>query len=211
MEQSFSQAYGQTYGQAGQTEMTANQSDFARQQETQATNRNKNMQGIQDWEQSRNPYYASLYNSQIKSGNAQAQQDYNDSLKRLQLQHIGRGTRGGSQELFNQSQLGGHYQQAAARNAQQAQNHVQGIRGRDQDRASMLRMEQYNEDPVMASYYDSLKRSNRYETGGYESDIANSMAIDRINQGASNEMSQIYGQAINQGMQGAQSYFGGGM
>lgn len=187
---------------------TGNQQAYHQQEYTADANRETNNASIQGWEQSRNPYYAAMYDQQTGASNQQAQQGYNDSLKKLQLQHLGRGTGGGSQELYNQSQLGAHYQQQAARGAQNAQNYVQGVRQNDKGRASQMRMDQYNQNPEMQSFYDSLRRADSISGQGHADYIQGRTAMDGINQHYQNNMSQVYGAAAQQGMAGAQGFAG---
>lgn len=190
---------------------SANQQDFYRNQYQDESNREQNNQSIQGWEQSRNPYYESLYKQQTGAVNQQAQQGYNDSLKKLQLQHLQRGTQGGSQSMYNQSQLGDHYNQVAAQGAQNTQNYVQGIRQNDKNRASQMRMDQYNSTPEMSDYYSSMMKSDAINADGYAAYTNGRIANMNNQQDYQNNMSQVYGAAINQGMSGAQSFAGMGV
>lgn len=164
---------------------------------------------INQWEQSRNPYYASLYQQKNQAAQASNQQAYADAAKRMQLQHAGRGTRGGSQEQYNTATLGAEKALRDSQAAQQNQNYVQGIRRNDQSQAQSLRMQQ-NNNPYTNALAQNMANSANIQGGGY----ANNAALEQLRmqdeQSYQNNMSQLYGQAIGTGIGAAANYYGGG-
>ena len=174
------------------------------QQYKQYTNREQNLAGINQWEQSRNPYYSSLYEGMNKAQEGGIEQSYSDSMKRLQLQHAGRGTMGGSQNVYNQGQLGAAKALQIGQARQQSQNYVQGLRQQDQGRAQQMRLAQYEGNPYADQYAQALAQSNQLQGGMYAPYAQGQIANAQANQQHQNNMSQLYGQQLGLVGQGAQ-------
>jgi hypothetical protein len=164
---------------------------------------------INQWEQSRNPYYASLYEAKNQAAQASNQQAYADAAKRMQLQHAGRGTRGGSQEQYNTATLGAEKALRDSQAAQQNQDYVQGIRRNDQSQAQSLRMQQ-NNNPYTNALAQNMANSANIQGGGYANNAALEQSRRQDEQSYQNSMSQLYGQAIGTGIGAAANYYGGG-
>jgi hypothetical protein len=175
---------------------TKDQYGLAQAQYASDQNRNKNLSNVSAWEQSRNPYYASLYQQMQGDQNKQSQQSYADSLKRMQLQSAARGTLGGSQSEYNKSLLNSQLAQQQAQNAQQAQNYVQGLRQNDQQQAQQLRQQAYAPDPYIQKYYESLLQQQGNQSQAYKNQAAMQMQALQDQQAYQNNMSQIYGGQI---------------
>jgi hypothetical protein len=194
----------------GNNPWTENEFKLAQAQRLSEKNREKNLQGVDQWANSRNDYYASLYNQMNQSGDAQAQQNFNDSLKKIQLQHAARGTLGGSQSEYNKAILNSQLQQQQAQIRQQSQNYVQGIRQGDQQQAQNMKAQQYQTDPYLQAYYQSLLQSQQNQAGAERglSDLYLQGLQNRQN--AQNAQSQIYGGQLGGAFGTAASYIGGG-
>jgi hypothetical protein len=164
---------------------------------------------INQWEQSRNPYYASLYQQKNQAAQASNQQAYADAAKRMQLQHAGRGTRGGSQEQYNTATLGAEKALRDSQAAQQNQDYVQGIRRNDQSQAQSLRMQQ-NSNPYTNALAQNMANSANIQGGGYANNAALEQSRRQDEQNYQNSMSQLYGQAIGTGVGAVANYYGGG-
>lgn len=189
---------------AHQTAKNDKNYQLLQQQYKQYTNREQNLAGINQWEQSRNPYYSSLYEGMNKAQEGGIEQSYSDSMKRLQLQHAGRGTMGGSQNVYNQGQLGAAKALQIGQARQQSQNYVQGLRQQDQGRAQQLRLAQYEGNPYADQYAQALAQSNQLQGGMYAPMAQSQISGIQANQQYQNNMSQIYGQALGNLGQGAQ-------
>lgn len=187
---------------------TKDQYGLAQAQYTSDQNRDKNLASISQWEQSRNPYYASLYQQMQGDQNKQAQQQYTDSLKQMQLQHAARGTLGGSQAQYNQSQLNTELAKAQAGNAQNAQNYVQGIRQGDQANAQNMRQQAYAPDQYVQKYYESLLAQQGQGSQGYKNLTAMQLQGAQDQQANQNNMSQIYGGQLGGTLGTSASYLG---
>ena len=174
------------------------------QQYKQYTNREQNLAGINQWEQSRNPYYSSLYEGMNKAQEGGIEQSYSDSMKRMQLQHAGRGTMGGSQNAYNSGQIGAAKALQIAQARQQSQNYVQGLRQQDQGRAQQLRLAQYEGNPYADQYAHALAQSNQLQGGMYAPYAQGQIANAQADQQYQNNMSQLYGQQLGLVGQGAQ-------
>jgi len=172
-------------------------------------NRTERVNQINQWEQSRNPYYASLYEAKNQAAQASNQQAYADAAKRMQLQHAGRGTRGGSQEQYNTATLGAEKALRDSQAAQQNQNYVQGIRRNDQAQAQSLRMQQ-NSNPYTNALAQNMANSANIQGGGYANNAALEQTRMQDEQSYQNNMSQLYGQSINTGIGAVANYYGGG-
>jgi hypothetical protein len=183
---------------------TGRNDDLAKQQYKQYVNREQNLAGINQWEQSRNPYYASLYEGMNKAQEGGIEQSYSDSMKRMQLQHAGRGTMGGSQNAYNSGQIGAAKALQIAQARQQSQNYVQGLRQQDQGRAQQLRLAQYEGNPYADQYAQALAASNQLQGGMYAPMAQSQIAGNQANQQYQNDVSQIWGQQIGLLGQGAQ-------
>lgn len=163
---------------------------------------------IDQWMQGRNPYYETLYNQQVQAGSSQAQQGYNDAIKRTKLQHAARGTSGSSQEVYNDAQLSAAAQMQAAQAAQMAQTRVQGIRQQDLANAQQMKISAMAPSPYLEALYNAFEakyNSQRADEG------SSHLAVQRLRdqQHYMNNMSQVYGQAIGNAMTGVQSFAGG--
>ena len=188
---------------------TEDQYKLAREQYKAQLEQQNRLGQINQWEQSRNPYYASLYQQKNQQAQAANQQQYSDAMKRMQLQHAARGTIGGSQAQYNQAELGAAKALRDSQAAQQNQDYVQGIRRNDQQQAHQMRASTYS-NPYMDSLSQAMANSSNVQGGGYAA-MAN-LERTRMNdqQQYQNNMSQLYGQAINTGLGGAMNMFGGG-
>jgi hypothetical protein len=172
-------------------------------------NRTDRVNQINQWEQSRNPYYASLYEAKNQAAQTTNQQQYADAAKRMQLQHAGRGTSGGSQEQYNTATLGAEKALRDSQAAQQNQNYVQGIRRNDQAQAQALRMQQ-NSNPYTNALAQNMANSANIQGGGYANNAALEQTRMQDEQSYQNNMSQLYGQSINTGIGGLANMYGGG-
>lgn len=163
---------------------------------------------INQWEQSRNPYYASLYQQKNQQAQAKNQQQYTDSMKRMQLQHAARGTIGGSQEQYNQAELGAARALRDSQAAQRNQDYVQGLRRGDQEQAQSLR-NSTNQNAYTDALSKAMANSANIQGGGYAqmADLERMRMQDQ--QQYQNNMSQIYGQSINTGLNAGANYFAG--
>ena len=193
----------------GNNPWTAQEFDLAQKQRLSEQNRQHNIQGVDQWANSRNDYYSSLYNQMNQTGDAQAQQGFNDSLKKIQLQHAARGTLGGAQSEYNKALLNSQLQQQQAQVRQQSQNYVQGIRQGDQQQAQNMKAQQYQPDQYLQAYYQSLLASQQNQAGGQKglSDIY--LQGLQNSQNAQNAQSQIYGGQIGGTLGTAATYIGG--
>lgn len=159
-------------------------------------NRRQNLAQIDQWEQSRNPYYSSLYESMNKAAEAPIQQSYADRLKQMQLQHVSRGTSGGSQNVYNQGQISAAQAMDIANARQRTQDYVQGIRRNDMSQAQNLRMQQYQLSPFEQQYYQSLLGNYGVGDRVYSAQAALDAQRLRDNAAYQQSQSQIYGQLI---------------
>lgn len=169
---------------------------YADLQQRQAT-----LGNINQWQESRNPYYASLYNDRNAAFAQSNESQFNDSMKRMQLQHAARGTLGGSQETYNTAELGAAKSLRAATNAQQNQQYVQGLRQSDADKAQGMRMQAMQANPYLQAMTQSLINSQNVQGKAYGQQ--NQMQMQAMQDQAQYQamLSQIYGQAIGNGMQ----------
>lgn len=175
---------------------TKDQYKFAQAQYDSQNKQKNNLASIDQWQQSRNPYYEAVYANMNKGYDAQSQQSYADSLKKMQLQHANRGTLGGSQSEFNKSQVNAQLAQEIAQNHQKSQEYVKGISGQDQQQAQNMRLQQYQEDPYLSAMYQSLLASQK-QAGSQNGNLADLyMQGIQNSQNAQNSQSQIYGGQI---------------
>lgn len=188
---------------------TKDQFELAQAQYGSDQNRSNNLASIQQWQQSRNPYYASLYQQMTGDSNKALQQQYGDSLKQSQLQHAQRGTTGGSQAAYNQSQLNTRLATEQGKAAQGAQNYVQGIRQNDQQQAQTMAQQQFAPDPYLQAMYQSQITAAGQGSDDYKGIAAMQLAQTQNQQQYQNSMSQIFGGQIGTVGQGAQAYLGG--
>jgi hypothetical protein len=187
---------------------TKQEFELAQAQYGSDQNRSNNLAAIQQWQQSRNPYYESLYKQMTGDANNSLQQQYADSLKHSQLQHATRGTLGGSQDAYNTSQLNTRLATERGKAAQSAQNYVQGIRQGDQQQAQTLAQQQYAPDPYLQALYQSQLTAAGQGSDTYKSLAAMQLAAMQDSQQNQNNMSQIYGGQIGTVGTGVQSYIG---
>lgn len=200
--------YNREQGSGGPA-WTEDQYKLAQAQYKDELQRSDRVNQINQWEQSRNPYYASLYEQKNQAAQAQNQQQYSDSMKRMQLQHAGRGTLGGSQAQYNQAELGAAKALRDSQAAQQNQDYVQGIRRNDQQQAHELRSQQ-NSNPYTDALSKAMANSSNIQGGYYAQNADLERTRMQDNQAYQNNMSQLYGQSINNAASGAANYFGGG-
>lgn len=196
--------YFANQGQQHLTDKNDKNYQLLQSQYADAVSREGNLNAINQAEQSRNPYYSSLYESMNKAQEGGIEQNYADTMKRMQLQHAGRGTLGGSQQVYNAGQIGAAKALQTAQARQQSQNYVQGIRQQDQGRFAQLRQNVYAGNPYQQQLAQSLSASEQLRGGMYNPYAQGQIANAQANQQYMNDMSQIYGQAIGNLGQGAQ-------
>lgn len=196
--------YFANQGQQHLTDKNDKTYQLLQSQYADAVNREKNLNSINQAEQARNPYYSSLYESMNNAQQGGIDQSYADSMKRMQLQHAGRGTLGGSQQVYNAGQIGAAKALQMAQARQQSQNYVQGLRQQDQGRFAQLRQNVYAGNPYQQQYAQGLSASNSLAGGMYAPYAQGQIANAQANQQYQNDMSQIYGQQIGLLGQGAQ-------
>ena len=181
---------------------------LAQAQYDDKTRRESRMGEINNWEQSRNPYYSSLYNSQVKAAQATNEQSYGDAMKKMELQHATRGTIGGSQEQYNSATLGAAKALRNSQAAQGIQNSVQGLRRNDQNMAYGMRQSQ-GSSKYMDALSNAMANTTKTDAGG----AANTANLESMRlqdeQSYQNNMSQVYGQATGNGAGGAMNFAGG--
>ena len=193
---------------SGEGLWTKDQFKLAQAQYNDNSQREGRIGAINNWEQSRNPYYASLYQSQVKAAQATNQQGYADSMKRMELQHATRGTSGGSQEGYNSAQLGAAKAIRNSQAAQGIQDNIQGMRRSDQNQAGNMRLSQMS-SPYMSALANSMGKQHNAQSQGYTGGANLDMMRNQDEQSYQNGMSQVYGQAIGNAAGGASNFAGG--